>query len=72
MDEAILTMVRSLAQNQDLQNSVTQVLDFQMNPRKAFCVWFTSESMAIPKHRWGAFKTQAIQLLQQFEYYQPG
>ena len=72
VDEAIITMVRSLAQNQDLRNTVTQVLDVQMNHRKAFCVWFISEAMAIPEHWWGIFKRQAIQLLQHVEYYQPG
>ena len=42
VDEAIITMVKSLAQNQDLQSSVTKVLDVQTNPTKAFCMWFTS------------------------------
>ena len=30
------------------------------------------EAMAIPDHWWNAFKHEAIQLLQQFKYYQPG
>ena len=60
VDEAIIMMVRSLAQNQDLRNSIIQVLDVQMNPRKAFCVWFTSEAMAIPepsRHRPSSYST---------------
>ena len=63
VDEAIMMMVQSMAQNQDLRNSITQVLDVQSNPRKAFCVWLTSEAVAIPDHRWGTFKTQASLLL---------
>ena len=68
-----MTMVRTMAQTQDLRTSVTQVLDVQKNPKKAFCVWFTSEAMAIMDHQywWGTFKQQTIQLLQQFKYYLP-
>ena len=60
MDEAIVTMVNTMAQTQDLRASVTQVLDVQKNPGKAFCVWFTSEAMAVLDHWWSTFKQQAI------------
>ena len=64
VDEAIMTMVCTKAENQDLKNSVSNVLNVQMNPKKAFMLWFLSEVLAIPDPKWNAFKHEAIQLLQ--------
>ena len=69
VDEAIMTMVRTMPQTHYLRNSVTQVLDVQTNLRKAFCLWFSSEALAIPDPRWNAFKHEAIQLLENYELY---
>ena len=57
-----MMIVHTMAKNQDLMNSISNVLDVQTNPTKAFMLWFSSEPLAIPDPRWNAFKHEAIQL----------
>ena len=71
VDEVIMTTVRTMAENHDLKKSVSNVLDVETNPKKAFMLWFSSEALAIPDPRWNAFKQEAIWLLEQYELYQP-
>ena len=64
-------MVHTMAETQDLKNTVSNILDVQTNPKKAFMLWFSSEVLAILDPRWNAFKHETIQLLEQYELYQP-
>ena len=43
VDEAIMTMVHTLTENQDLKKSISNVLYVEKNPKKAFMLWFSSE-----------------------------
>ena len=65
VDDAIMTMVHTMSENQDLKKSVSNVLDVEKNPKKAFMLWFSAEALAIPDPRWNDFKHKTIQLLQQ-------
>ena len=60
-----MLMVRTVKENQDLKKTVSNVLDVEKNPKKAFVLWFSSEALAIPDQRWQDFKHEAIILLQQ-------
>ena len=65
-------MVCQMKESQELKKSVSNMLEVEKNPKKAFILLFSSESLAIEDHRWKDFKHQAIWLLQQFEWdYQP-
>ena len=52
VDEDIMSMVHTMKENQDLKNSVSDVLDVEKNPKKAFILWFSSEVLAILDHMW--------------------
>ena len=62
-----MSIVRQMKENQELKKSVSDLLEVEKNPKKAFVLWFSSEALAIEDHRWKEFKCQAILLLQQFE-----
>ena len=71
VDEAIMTMVHTMTKNQDLKKNISNILDVEKNPQKAFVLWFSCEVLAIPDRRWQDFKSEAIKLLQLYEQYQP-
>ena len=54
-----------MKENHDLKKTVSNVLDVEKKPKKAFVFWFSSEELAIPDQRWQDFKHEAIILLQQ-------
>ena len=62
-----MLMVRTMKENQDPKKTVSDMLDVEKNPKKAFILWFSSEAMAILDYRWQDFKHQAIVLLQEYE-----
>ena len=62
-----MSMVHTMKENQDLKKTVSNVLDVEKNSKKAFVLWFSSEALAIPDHRWQDFKHQAIVLLQEYK-----
>ena len=67
VDKAIRSMVRQRKENQERKKSVSDVLEVEKNPKKAFVLWFSSRALVIEDHRWKEFKCQAILLLLQFE-----
>ena len=62
-----MSTVHTMKENQDLKKTISNVLDVEKNPTKAFMLWFSSEVLAIPDTRWQDFKHDAIILLQQYE-----
>ena len=51
VDEAIMSMVPTMTENQDLKKTVSNMLDVE-NPKKAFMLWFSSEALDIYDPRW--------------------
>ena len=66
VDEATMSMVRTMTENQDLKKTISNVLDVEKKTKKAFMLWFSSEALAIHDQRWQDFKHEAIILLQQY------
>ena len=46
-----MSMVHTMKENQDLKKIVSNVLNVEKNPKKAFILWFSSEVQAILDHR---------------------
>ena len=61
-------MVHQMKENQELKKGISDMLEVEKNPKKAFVLWFSSEMLATEDHRSKYLKHQAIWLLQQFQW----